>query len=88
MNEEWYKQTFYNENIDYQYEKVSYMIDEIKEYYPDLDFDISKVSKKDFLKAVEMTGEQINALKRAYGNSYKDYQFYDLLIENLESYEN
>ena len=62
--------------------------DEIKEYYPELDFDISKVNKKNFLKAVEMTGEQINALKRAYGNSYKDYQFYDLLIENLESYEN
>lgn len=84
MNEEWYRQTFYKENIDYQYEKVSYMIDEIKEY---CHFDISKVSKKIFLKAVEMTGEQINALKRAYGNSYKDYQFYDLLLENLESYE-
>ena len=88
MNEEWYKQTYYDENINYQYEKVSYMIDEIKEYYPDLDIDISKVNKKDFLKAVEITGEQVNALKRAYGNSYKDYQFYDLLIENLESYEN
>ena len=88
MNEEWFKQTFYQENIDYQYKKVSYMIDEIKEFYPELDFDISKVNKKDFLKAVEIAGEQVNALKRAYGNSYKDYQFYDLIIEILESYEN
>ena len=30
MNEEWFKQTFYQENIDYQYKKVSYMIDEIE----------------------------------------------------------
>ena len=88
MNEEWFKQTYYDENIDYQYKKVSYMIDEIEEFYPGLDFDISKVNKKDFLKAVEIAGEQVNALKRAYGNSYKDYQFYDLIIEILESYEN
>lgn len=86
LNEEWFRQTYYNENVNYQYEKVSYMLEEIQEQYPDLDIDVSKISKKNFLKAVEIAGEQVNSLKRAYGNSYKDYQFYDLLVEALESY--
>ena len=76
----------YKQHVNYQYEKVSYMLEEIQEQYPDLDIDISKISKKNFLKAVEIAGEQVNSLKRAYGNSYKDYQFYDLLVEALESY--